>query len=124
MAALWDDLVARASPNVFMHPAALMAAADSKFADIHVLQAWNDAETPKKLVGLWALRVRKIALVWPSHLEGLPYEYAFLSSPVIDGAFTDDVIPAFLSAIMNEPALPKIVSLQSFDADPQAITQF
>lgn len=79
MAALWDDLVARASPNVFMHPAALMAAANSKFADIHVLQAWNDAETPKKLVGLWALRVRKIALVWPSHLEGLPYEYAFLS---------------------------------------------
>lgn len=38
-------------------------------------------------------------------------------SPVIDGAFTDDVIPAFLSAIMNEPALPKIVSLQSFDAE-------
>ena len=117
MAALWDGLVARASPNVFMHPAALCAAADLKFANIHVLQAWHDDVTPKKLVGLWAMQVRSFALAWPSHLEALPYEYAFLSSPVIDGSFVEDVIPAFLSAIAEHRTLPKIVSLQSFDAE-------
>jgi GNAT acetyltransferase-like protein len=117
MAALWDDLVARASPNVFMNPVALCAAADSKFADIRVLQAWDDSSTPRRLVGLWAMRLRKIAPAWPSHLDGLPYEYAFLSSPVIDGALIDDVIPAFLSAIAEDRTLPKIVSLQSFDAE-------
>jgi CelD/BcsL family acetyltransferase involved in cellulose biosynthesis len=117
MAALWNDLVARASPNVFMNPAALCAAADSKFADVHVLQAWNNGVTPEKLVGLWAMRLRKIAPAWPSHLEALPYEYAFLSSPVIDRAYVDEVIPAFLSAIAENRTLPKIVSLQSFDAE-------
>lgn len=117
MAALWDNLVARASPNAFMNPVALCAAADLEFADIRVLQAWNHSAAPKKLVGIWALQVRKILPAWPSHLEGLPYEYAFLSSPVIDDAFIDEVISAFLSAIAGDRTLPKIVSLRSFDAE-------
>jgi hypothetical protein len=117
IAAQWTDLLTRASPNVFMDPAALCAAHVSNFAKIHVLLAWDDSELPKRLVGLWAFRVRKIALLWPAHLEALPYEYAFLSNPVIDRAFVDETISAFLRAIVNDHTLPNIISLPSFDAE-------
>lgn len=113
----WDDLVRRASSNVFMNPVALNAARESRFARIHVLLAWDDSAEPKKLVGLWALQVRKIMPFWPALLEALPYNYAFLSSPVIDPAFTAEVMPAFLRAIQKSPALPKVVNLKSFDAE-------
>ena len=49
-------------------------------------------------------------------LEALPYNYAFLSSPVVDPACIDEVIAAFFAAI-GKSALPKVVSLQSFDAE-------
>jgi Acetyltransferase (GNAT) domain len=63
------------------------------------------------------LQVRKVAPLWPAVLEALPYNYAFLSSPVVDPAFVDEVIPAFFAAIENSPSLPKVVSLKSFDAE-------
>jgi hypothetical protein len=50
-------------------------------------------------------------------LEALPYNYAFLSSPVVDPAFIDEVIPAFFAAIEKCPLLPKVVSLKSLDAE-------
>ena len=37
----WDDLVARASSNVFMNPAALTAACETSFARIRILLAWE-----------------------------------------------------------------------------------
>ncbi len=70
-----------AGGNVFMHPVALAAAAATSFAQIHVLSAWHDGE----LVGFWALRERRFALL-PAFLSALPYHYAFLSNPVIDPA--------------------------------------
>jgi len=50
-------------------------------------------------------------------LEALPYNYAFLSSPVVDPSCTDEVIAAFFAAIGNSVALPTVVSLPSLDAE-------
>ncbi|WP_445488862.1 hypothetical protein [Rhodopseudomonas sp. RCAM05734] len=116
VAAPWDDLVRRASSNVFMNPAALQAAAELKFADVHVLLAWEEGATPARLVGLWALQLRRIAPFWPAHLEALPYDYAFLSSPVVDPAFVTEVMPAFLAEVASSK-LPGIISLRQFDTD-------
>src|SRR3954451_23716451 len=79
----WDDLVRRASSNVFMNPAALVAAAETGFARIRVLQAWQQEQgsDERKLVGVWALQMRKFMPFWPVILEALPYAYSFLSSP-------------------------------------------
>lgn len=115
-AATWRDLAARASPNVFASPAALKAAIDTRFSDIRLLLAWDEGEGPAKLVGLWALRMRKVAPLWPPLLEALPYKYAFLSNPVVDPLFVADVVPAFLTAIAAS-TLPKILSLRDFDAE-------
>jgi len=113
----WDDLVRRASSNVFMNPAALKAACDTGFAKILMMLAWEQGAEPRKLVGAWALQLRKAAPLLPAVLEALPYNYAFLSSPVVDPAFADEVIPAFFAAIENSAELPNVVSLKSFDAE-------
>lgn len=113
----WDDLVRRASSNVFMNPVALKAAHDTGFAEIVILLAWEQGAEPRKLVGVWGLRLRKVAPLLPTVLEALPYNYAFLSSPVVDPDFADEVIPAFFAAIENSPKLPNVVSLKSFDAE-------
>jgi hypothetical protein len=113
----WDDLIRRASSNVFMNPAALQAASETGFAAIKVLLAWEQGAGQRKLVGVWALRLRRAAPFWPVVLEALPYNYAFLSSPVVDPSCMDEVIGAFFAAIENSPALPKVVSLPSLDAE-------
>jgi CelD/BcsL family acetyltransferase involved in cellulose biosynthesis len=113
----WDDLVGRASANVFMNPAALSAARETDFAKIRMLLAWDERAESRKLVGVWALRLRKMAPFWPVVLEALPYNYAFLSSPVVDPAFVEEVIPAFIAAIEKDPLLPNVVNLKSFDAE-------
>jgi hypothetical protein len=112
----WNDLLTRSTPNVFVSPVALKAALDTRFADVRVLLAWKESDGPAKLVGLWALRLRKIAPFWPMLLEGLPYDYAFLSNPVVDPVFITDVLPAFLAAIAAS-TLPKILSLRDFDVE-------
>jgi CelD/BcsL family acetyltransferase involved in cellulose biosynthesis len=115
----WRDLVSRAPANVFMDPVALIAASDAGFAKVCMLLAWEE-RAPRRLVGLWALRIRKVARFWPGLLEALPYNYAFLSTPVIDPDFVDDVIPAFLAAIRKHPDLPNMINLQSLDAESAA----
>jgi CelD/BcsL family acetyltransferase involved in cellulose biosynthesis len=113
----WDDLVRRANSNVFMNPAALTAAAELNFARILVLLAWEQGGGERKLVGVWALQARKPMPFWPMLLEALPYNYAFLSSPVVDPACVDEVIAAFFAAIEKSPSLPKVLSLPSLDAE-------
>src|SRR3954468_19057006 len=113
----WDDLVRRASSNVFMNPAALKAAHDTGFAEIVILLAWEQGAELRKLVGVWGLQLRKVAPLLPAVLEALPYNYAFLSSPVVDPDFADEGIPAFFAAIESSPKLPNVVSLKSFDAE-------
>ena len=117
LAAAWDDLTRRASPNVFMNPAALHAACATKFAKVHMLLAWEDGASPRRLVGVWALRQRKVAPWWPALLEALPYGYAFLSSPVVDPAHVGEVIPAFFAAVARNPSLPNVLSLRDLDAE-------
>lgn len=112
----WDDLVARAEPNVFMNPAALLAAVAMRFAAIRVLLAWEEGGGGRKLVGLWALRLRQFAPLWPVVLDALPFSYAFVSSPVVDPAYAEAVIAAFFSAI-ERSAMPKILNLPSLDAE-------
>jgi hypothetical protein len=73
LVAPWDDLVQRASPNVFMNPVALTVANETGFARIRVLLAWDDGTEPRKLVGMWAFQVRRISRLWPALLEALPY---------------------------------------------------
>ncbi|MGE0288719.1 MAG: GNAT family N-acetyltransferase [Bradyrhizobium sp.] len=113
---LWDDLVTHAAPNVFMNPAALVAAVETGFADIRVLLAWEQEERARKLVGIWALQLRRLAPLWPVVLDALPFDYAFVSSPVVDPAYADVVVPAFFSAI-EKSTLPKVLNLPSFDAE-------
>lgn len=118
--AQWDDLIARAPGNAFMNPMALKAAFDTMFAVVHVLLAWEEGVEPARLVGMWALQQRTVMFLWPALLEARPYNYAFLSTPVIDPAFVSEVIPAFFAAIRNNPALPNVVSLREMDAETQA----
>ena len=113
----WDDLVRRASSNVFMNPAALRAASETNFAKIVMLLAWQQDAGARQLVGAWALQLRKAAPFWPAVLEALPYNYAFLSTPVVDPAFAEVVMPAFFAAIEASPRLPNVVSLKTFDAE-------
>jgi CelD/BcsL family acetyltransferase involved in cellulose biosynthesis len=108
----WEALARRAPANVFMHPAALCAAAAAGFAKIHVLLAWRERE----LVGLWALRERRIAPFW-RFLAAPPYDYAFVSGPAVDPDHAAAVMPAFFDAIENDPALPKVIQLRLLDGD-------
>ncbi|MGB3447020.1 MAG: GNAT family N-acetyltransferase [Xanthobacteraceae bacterium] len=124
IAPAWADLASRASSNVFMEPAALRAAETSGFADIRMLLAWDDTVVPRRLVGLWALQVKRIASFWPAVLDARPYNYAFLSSPVIDPACVDDVMPAMLAAIQHDPELPKVLHLHSFAQETACYAAF
>ncbi|WP_022721917.1 GNAT family N-acetyltransferase, partial [Rhodopseudomonas sp. B29] len=109
----------RATPNVFMTPAALLAAEVTGFAEISVLIA-VDSAAPDRLLGLWALDRRKPLPLWPETLEALPFYYAFLSTPLIDRDHADAVMQAFVEAIAGAAALPKVLHLPSLDAEAPA----
>src|SRR3954454_17673121 len=111
----WEALAKRTSANVFMHPAALSAAAAAGFAKVHVLLAW-DGET---LVGLWALRERRFGFL-PASLAAPPYEYAFVASPVIDPQDADAVMPAFFDAIAKARNLPNVIELKLLDGESRS----
>ena len=112
----WEALAKRAPANVFMHPAALSAAAADGFAKVHVLLAWDGA----LLVGLWALRERRVRFL-PAFLAAPPYDYAFVASPVLDPKYADDVMAAFLDAIAKAPTLPNVLELKLLDGDDPSL---
>jgi CelD/BcsL family acetyltransferase involved in cellulose biosynthesis len=115
----WSALIARAPANVFMHPAALKAAQATHFADIHMLLAWTQEASARRLVGLWALQRMHITPLWPSFLAAPPYNYSFLSNPVVDPEFTNQVIAGFFDAIERERSLPKVIRLRYLDASAE-----
>src|SRR5207237_1135295 len=49
-----------------------------------------------------------------------PYDYAFISNPVVDPAHLDEVIPAFFTAIEKHPRLPNVIRLKYLDAEGEA----
>jgi CelD/BcsL family acetyltransferase involved in cellulose biosynthesis len=116
----WSHLVQRAAPNPFMNPAALKAAEATDFAIVRVLLAWDVGAESRQLVGAWAVQWRRVGGVLPAILEALPHDYAFQSTPVIDPQFIDQVMPAFLQAIEQDPGLPNAVTLWSLDAESPA----
>jgi CelD/BcsL family acetyltransferase involved in cellulose biosynthesis len=111
----WDALAQRAAANIFMHPAALCAAAAAGFAVVHMLLAW-EGET---LVGLWALRERRFGIL-PAFLATPPYEYAFVANPMIDPRHADAVLPAFFDAIAKARHLPNVIELRLLDGDAES----
>jgi CelD/BcsL family acetyltransferase involved in cellulose biosynthesis len=113
----WEALAQRTAANVFLNPAALNAAAATGFAHVHALLAWDTSAAPNRLVGFWALRERRIGVVGPSVLAAPPYDYSFVSSPVIDPDYIEAVMPAFFDAIENDPALPNVIQIKFLDGD-------
>jgi CelD/BcsL family acetyltransferase involved in cellulose biosynthesis len=121
----WAALIARAPGNVFMNPAALRTAHATGFADIHMLLAWvqeNAAQEngAQRLIGLWALSRMHITPLWPSFLAAPPYNYAFVSNPVVDPAYTNQAIAGFFDAIERERSLPKVIRLRYLDASAES----
>ena len=116
-AAQRDDLDPRAHPNVFVHPAALAAVAETGFAKLRLLLAWDKSIAPARLVGWWALQERTIAPLLPAVLIAPAYDYAFLSCPVVDRTCMADVIPAFLDAVRDDPRLPNVIRLNYLDGE-------
>jgi CelD/BcsL family acetyltransferase involved in cellulose biosynthesis len=113
----WEDLAARATPNVFAHPAALDAVAASRFAKLRLLLAWDRGIVPERLVGLWALQEKAVAPLLPAILAAPAYDFAFLSCPVVDPAYAEDVIVAFFDAIRADPGLPNVIRINYLDAE-------
>ena len=100
----WGDLGPFAH-NAFMNPVALKAATDTMLAVIYILVAWDMSVEPARLVGFWALQAKHLVF-WP-FLEALPFNYAFLSTPVMHPDYADDVMPAFLAAVARDRTLPR-----------------
>jgi len=117
MGPAWAELLQRAAGNVFMDPAALSAARTTNFARIHVLLAWEESQEQSRLVGLWALQERCIFPLGPRVLAGPPYDYAFLSNPVVDPSCCEAVIAALFGAIEREPSLPGVLRLKYLDTE-------
>ncbi len=113
----WTALNRHAVPNVFMNPVALKAAAETDFATIHMLLAWQRGAQPERLIGLWALQEMHITPLWPMFLAAPPYDYSFLSNPVIEPEFMDETITAFLDAIERARSLPNVIRLRYLDAN-------
>jgi CelD/BcsL family acetyltransferase involved in cellulose biosynthesis len=113
----WRDLVTRASGNVFLDPAALNVVYATNFATLHTLLAWERTGAAERLVGVWALRESRLSPLGPTVLAAPPYEYSFVSNPVVDPALVDAVIPALFATIESNRALPNVVHLRNLDGD-------
>ena len=111
----WRALTGRAATNVFMDPLAINVVHAKNFASTCVLIAWDKTTDVAKLVGVWALRRTKASPAGPSILAAPPYDYSFLSNPVVDPAVMDEVVQAFFAAIADDPALPKVIRLRYLD---------
>ena len=82
-----------------------------------MLLAWDKSAEAPRLVGAWALHVHDHGALWPSLLAAPPYNYAFLSNPVVEPEHADAVIAAFLDAIARDRSLPKVLRLKYLDGE-------
>jgi CelD/BcsL family acetyltransferase involved in cellulose biosynthesis len=117
----WIDLLARAdTPNVFMDPALLRAAAELGIgAPYRAVLAWKQDGGVPQLIGAWAFVIRRPRrsplpvrmLLAPSTPNG------YLATPVIDRAHLDQALEAMLEAVVRDPQLPKIIALDAMGTD-------
>lgn len=115
----WAALNHRAAANVFMNPAVLTIAHATGFAQVHMLLAWLKGAQPERLVGVWAMQEVNFTPLL-SFLSTPPYNYAFLSNPVIDPEFMDEVVAGFFDAIGHDCRLPQVLRLCCLDADSES----
>jgi len=115
----WHRLISRAAPNVFMNPLALLAAQATGVSSVKVFEVWEGSGDARTLVGLWALQKKRILRLGPATLSAPPYNYSFVSNPVVAAEHLDSAIGAFFDAIAREPTLPKVVRLKHLDADAE-----
>ena len=126
LAAEWQDLVRRAvAPNVFMDPALIRSAARS-YPDIPcaTLLAWQNSARGRRLVGIWGFAIRRPAhsIIRTPVLTAPAMPHAYLATPVIDSAMTDEVLDAMLDCIAADRTLPSIMAIETLGAD-SAIAQ-
>ncbi|HVI31069.1 GNAT family N-acetyltransferase [Phenylobacterium sp.] len=111
----WESLVTRAIlPNVSMHPAVALAAADAG-ARTYVILAWrrHGAEVARELVGAWVLGVGRLHRRWPAPvLVGPADRNLILGVPVVDRAAVEDTLSAMLDAVAAIRSLPAILQLR------------
>lgn len=113
----WRALATGIATNVFMHPATVNVAHRTGFADLRVLLAWKRDGDAERLVGLWALQLRKLTPLGPALLEAAPHDYAFGSRPVVEPACADAVVAAFLDTLAECPDLPRVVRMRDIDGE-------
>jgi CelD/BcsL family acetyltransferase involved in cellulose biosynthesis len=119
--AAWTDLLTRAaSPNVFMDPELVRAAAAAEPSAQHrALLVWKTAGGRQLLVGVWAFAVGQAQWsIVPTRVLSIPrHRHGHLATPVIDGSLLDETLDAMLDFIAGDPRLPKIVALDMMDTD-------
>ncbi len=104
LAAAWRALAARAlAPNVFYTPEFALAAAPVFGPDVQVLLVWSD-EVPRRLVGLFPLRLERRYGPWPPLLVGWTHPYAPLGIPLVDRARAVAVVGAALDFLSERDA--------------------
>jgi hypothetical protein len=124
----WRDLTDRAlAANVFMEPSVVAAAALADAVTAIILLAWAATEpgAAVRLVGAWAFVCRRPSSNLPFTVLKTPvHGHACLGIPVLDADCAPDVLARMLDAIMDEPSLPKLIEINSFDAVGPVATIF
>jgi CelD/BcsL family acetyltransferase involved in cellulose biosynthesis len=113
----WSALCRHAVPNVFISPTALEAVQVAGFSRTKLLPAWLGGQASGRLIGLWALQQSSLTPMGPAFLSAPPYNYAFLSNPVLDEEYLDLAMNIILDAIELDDHLPKVLRLRYLDAD-------
>jgi len=121
LSAHWRELTERSAANVFVDPAITHALQTNGFEGVLALTAW-DRTDGNRLVGVWALGHKAVTPMGPTILTAPPHDYCLLSNPVIDEAYLDTVMPAFLDAIADDSSLPSVIRLRYLDGGSPSYT--
>jgi hypothetical protein len=114
----WRELLSRAdTPNVFMEPRVLRAAAP--FRELVTLLAWEPCGVGRRLIGFWGFSIGKphLSVLPIAALCGPATDHAYLSAPVIERDRLEAVLHAMLDALAAAPELPKVVALESMSGE-------
>lgn len=115
----YTDLLTRANGNVFMDPAGMNAASEEQHADVITLAAWEgqegDQPRGRVLRGVWTLALERPLPIAGKALILPPYDYAFLSNPVIDREHSQAVAKGFAEALSALHQMPRTLRIRYLD---------